>query len=83
MRNVISYVLRGDKVKDGYVDILVKGYDDYISLDFRSTGASIDPNDKSENDFRENIRLLKGLARQIKCNYVMGMNNISVEFETV
>ena len=69
--------------KDGYVDILVKGYDDYISLDFRSTGASIDPNDKSENDFRENIRLLKGLARQIKCNYVMGMNNISVEFETV
>lgn len=67
--------------KDGYVDILVKGHDDYISLDFRSTGASIDPNDKSENDFRENIKLLKGLAREITCNYVMGMNNISVEFD--
>ena len=64
--------------KKAYMDVLLRSYEDRIEIDFRTIGGEEDPNGKDEANtdmnVDENVRILRGIASEIKYDYVMGMN---------
>ncbi|MCR4779607.1 MAG: polysaccharide biosynthesis C-terminal domain-containing protein, partial [Ruminiclostridium sp.] len=71
--------LRGHGSANGCTDIMVRVREDSIVLDIRSIGELSDPNISNEADISENIAVLRGMAKSIENNYIMGMNSIRVE----
>ena len=60
--------------KKAYMDVLLRSYENRVEIDFRTIGGEGDPNEDDDADIYENVRILRGIASEIKYDFVMGMN---------
>ena len=58
----------------GYMDILLRSFDDRIEIDFRTIGAEADPNADGGGEPDANKDILRSMASEIRYDFVMGMN---------
>lgn len=69
------------KDQNAYMDILARIYKGNVEIDFRSLGPFFDPFEEADEDIKENIRLLRGIASKIENEYVLGMNSTRITIE--
>ena len=74
----MTLYLRNHKKREDYLDIMMRVYPDSVELNFRNIGVYVNPDKETEDDIRENMLLLKSMAREIDNSYIMGMNNIRI-----
>ena len=66
------------KDQNAHMDIIVRLSGDEVMIDFRSLGAYFDPIRDAEEDMPENVRVLRGIASEIKNDYMIGMNSTRI-----
>ena len=69
------------KGQNAYMDVLARIYKGNVEIDFRSLGPFFDPFEEADEDIKENIRLLRGIASKIENEYVLGMNSTRITIE--
>ena len=69
------------KDQNAYMDILARIYKGNVEIDFRSLGPFFDPFEEADEDIKENILLLRGIASKIENEYVLGMNSTRITIE--
>lgn len=69
------------KDQNAYMDILARIYKGNVEIDFRSLGPLFDPFEDADEDIKENIRLLRGVASKIENEYILGMNSTRITIE--
>ena len=74
----MAVYLRNHKKREDYMDIMMRAYPDSVEIDFRNIGVYVTPDKETEDDIRENMLLMKSMAREISNSYIMGMNNIRI-----
>ena len=62
------------KNQSSHLDILVRICGDKVEIDLRSLGEAFNPLKEEEQDIRENVLILRGIASKIETEYLLGMN---------
>ena len=77
----IAVYVANKKMSSTYADVLVRLAGGHVEIDFRSLGEAFDPQDDTESDIQENVRLLRGVASSIENEYLLGMNSTRIVIE--